>query len=416
MNKIAIIGTGISGMGAAYLLHPHHDITVYEKNARIGGHSRTIDVSVGGKTQPVDTGFIVFNDWNYPNLFGLFDHLGVAYEKSDMSFGVSIHDSWLEYSSYHLFAQKRNLIRPQFYGMLADFLRFNKQALAYIEKDETITLGQCLDELKMGEWFKNYFLLAMGAAIWSCPISTMMDFPAKTFLRFFKNHGLLSVNNRPQWYTVSGGSREYIKKLTAPYADRVKLDCGVASVSREGEGWLVVDMQGGAQRYDEIVFACHGDEAMAMIENPSEDLRKVIGAFSYQDNHIITHTDTSFMPKNRDCWASWVYLNDGPKDEKPVVSLTYWMNNLQNFESDEPVLVTLNPGRRPEEGKILDEQNFSHPIFDRGAVAAQSQIDSIQGQNGLWFCGAYQRYGFHEDGLLSAVHLCERMGAPIPWH
>lgn len=415
-KKIAIIGTGISGMGAAYLLHAHHDITVYEKNDRIGGHSRTIDVNIGGKTQPVDTGFIVFNDWNYPNLFGLFDHLGVAYEKSDMSFGVSIHDNWLEYSSYKLFAQKRNLLRPQFYGMLLDFLRFNKQALAYIEKDETITLGQCLTELKMGEWFQNYFLLAMGAAIWSCPVSQMMDFPAKTFLRFFKNHGLLSVNNRPQWYTVSGGSREYIAKLTAPYAERVKLDCGAVSVERDAHQWVVTDTQGGKAHYDDVVFACHGDEAAALIQNPPSALKDVIGAFSYQDNHIVVHTDTSFMPKNRDCWASWVYLNDGPKDEKPVVSLTYWMNNLQNFETAEPVLVTLNPGRRPEEGEILDEHGFSHPIFDEAAVKAQSAIERIQGQDGLWFCGAYQRYGFHEDGLLSAVTMCQKMGAPIPWH
>ncbi|MFP4312870.1 MAG: NAD(P)/FAD-dependent oxidoreductase [Alphaproteobacteria bacterium] len=413
--KIAIIGSGISGLGAGYLLSPHYEITLYEKNKRIGGHSRTIDVSAsGGDTMPVDTGFIVFNNWNYPNLMGLFKILDVPYEKSNMSFGVSIDNGWLEYSSDGLFAQKKNFIRPAYYGMLANVLRFNKEAPAYIEKDDTITLQQCLDDLGMGEWFRRYYLLAMGAAIWSCPVETIMRFPAKTFLQFFKNHGLLSVNNRPQWYTVTGGSREYVSRLTKSYADKIRADCGAQKVFKKAGKWVVADTQGQHNMFDQVIFACHADEAMVLLDNPSE-YKKIIGRFDYQENSIIVHKDTSFMPRRRQCWASWVYLSEGREDKKTCVSLTYWMNNLQNLDKDNPVFVTLNPGRRPQEDLILDEHKFTHPIFDQKAIQAQKNIADIQGKDGLWFCGAYQRYGFHEDGLLSAVNIAKAMKIDIPW-
>lgn len=412
--KIAIIGSGISGLGAAYLLAPSHDITVYEKNDSLGGHSRTIEVPAGTGTIPVDTGFIVFNDWNYPNLMGLFKELDVPYQKSNMSFGVSIDEGWLEYASGHMLAA-RNIARPTYWGMLRDILRFNRQALVYIEKDAEMTLGQCLDELHMGEWFRKYYLLAMGAAIWSCPTRTIMEFPAQTFLQFFKNHGLLSVNKRPQWYTVTGGSREYVKRLTRNFEDKIRLNCGAERVIHSGDRIVVLDTQGHKETYDQVIFACHADEALAMMGDPSYEEISVLSAFTYQENKIIVHRDDSFMPGNKKCWASWVYLSEGREDKKSEVSLSYWMNNLQDLDTDMPVIVTLNPGRRPREDLILDEHVFSHPVFDRSAIDAQKRIQTIQGTRGLWFCGAYQRYGFHEDGLLSAVNVARDLGAVIPW-
>lgn len=412
--KIAIIGTGISGLGAAYLLAPHHDIQVYEKNAYIGGHSRTIEVDTPDGTVAVDTGFIVFNNWNYPNLLGLFQEIGVPYCNSDMSFGVSINQGWLEYSSGDLFAG-RNITRPRYWGMLRDILRFNKKALAYIEKDPEISLGQCMDELKMGEWFRQYYLLAMGAAIWSCPLETIMKFPARTFLLFFKNHGLLNIKNRPQWYTVKGGSREYVKRLTASFADRIRLNSGVEKVVKAGEKFQVFDTLGKVEIYDQVIFACHADEAMRMIDKPSQELQNIIGAFSYQENSIIVHRDETFMPAKKKCWASWIYLSESRRDQNPAVALSYWMNNLQPLNTKTPVLVTLNPERRPDEALIYDEHKFSHPVFDLKAIKAQARLLEIQGKNGMWFCGAYQRYGFHEDGLLSAVNVAKAMGVRIPW-
>lgn len=413
--KIAIIGTGISGLGAAYLLNPDHNITLYEKNAYIGGHSRTIEVPTGDTISAVDTGFIVFNNWNYPNLLGLFKELDVPYQKSDMSFGVSVNNGWLEYGSGGMFAQKQNWVRPNFYLMLADIIRFNKESQAYIERDVDITLQECLDQLKMGEWFRRYYLLAMGAAIWSCPIDTIMKFPAKTFLQFFKNHGLLSINNRPQWYTVTGGSREYIARLTSGFEDKIKTNCGAKTVNKKGNNIEVIDTNGNKETYDQVIFACHADEALKLINDPTNEEISALGSFDYQDNQIIVHTDVSFMPKHKKCWASWVYLSEEQEDKKKAVSLSYWMNNLQGINNDYPIFVTLNSGRRPQENSILDEHTFSHPIFDLKAIKAQDKIAYIQGKNGLWFCGAYQRYGFHEDGLLSAVNIVKKMGVKIPW-
>ena len=413
--KVAVIGTGISGLGAAYLLHQHHDLVIYEKNDYLGGHSRTIDVPVKEGVLAVDTGFIVFNDWNYPNLLGLFDEILVPYQKSDMSFGVSIDDGWLEYSSGGLFAQRKNILRPQYWRMLFDVFKFNKQALAYIEKDPSITLGNCLEQLKMGSWFKRYYILAMGAAIWSCPVETIMQFPAQTFLRFFKNHGLLSINKRPQWYTVTGGSREYIKRLTAPFADCITLGNGAARVIQLGDQYEVIDVKGGKREFDHVIFACHADQALALLEKPTVDEQSVLSSFDYQRNHIVVHSDASYMPQHKQCWASWVYLSEQQQDNNQDISLSYWMNNLQSLKTETPVIITLNPARRPKESLIINEHNFSHPIFDYKAIIAQDKMQSIQGQRNLWFCGAYQRYGFHEDGLLSAVNVVKKLGGTIPW-
>lgn len=416
--KIAIIGAGISGLGAAYLLNqdPNTHITLYEKNNYIGGHSRTLDITTPEGSLPVDTGFIVFNDRNYPNLMGLFHHINVPYQKSDMAFGVSIDNGWLEYSSNSMFAQKRNLLRPAFYNMIANILRFNTQALRFIETDPTLTLGDCLTALKMGQWFQRYYLLAMGAAIWSCPLETILHVPASTFLRFFNNHGLLSINNRPQWYTVTGGSRTYVNRIIAHlHPEQIRLNTAIRHITPGKHSVTLHDTHGATTQYDQVIFACHADEALALIGDVPA-YRKILGQFRYQTNAITVHSDTSFMPRNRKCWSSWVYLSDTHHDKNPAVSLSYWMNSLQALPTQTPILVTLNPGRPPKDNSIYDAHSFSHPIFDTNAINAQKALGTLQGQNGLWFCGAYQRYGFHEDGLLSAVTVAKAIGAHIPWH
>lgn len=411
---IAIIGSGISGLGAAYLLSRQHDIVLYEKNAYIGGHSRTIDIETQSGSIPVDTGFIVFNDWNYPNLFGLFDTIGVSYQKSDMSFGVSIDNGRLEYSSGALFAQRKNLIRPQYWRMLFDVFKFNKQALSYIEKDNSISLGDCLNQLGMSTWFKHYYVLAMGAAIWSCPVETIMEYPAATFLQFFKNHGLLNINDRPQWYTVTDGSRAYIEKLTASFKEHILLENGAQQVQPKQGKLEVIDSKGNKRLFDHVIFACHADQALKLIKQPHERIQQVLQHFKYQRNHIVVHSDTSYMPQHKDCWASWVYLSGNEGDQQSV-SLSYWMNNLQNLPTTQPVLVTLNPSTRPNDALIHDEHYFSHPVFDYQAISAQQKVTDIQGLQNMWFCGAYQRYGFHEDGLLSAVNVAKMFRIDIPW-
>lgn len=344
--KIAIIGAGISGLGAAYLLAPRHNITVYEKNNYPGGHSRTVDAPGRRAPIPVDTGFIVFNNWNYPNLLGLFKALDVPYQKSDMSFGVSINNGWLEYASGGMLAQRRNILRPAYWRMITDILRFNKQALAYIERDSSITLGQCLDELRMGVWFRRYYILAMGASIWSCPVDAILEFPARTFLQFFKNHGLLNIKNRPQWYTVTGGSRVYVKKLIASFPDKIRLECAALKVTALPDGKISIeDERGKNEIFDHVIFACHADEAMKILQNATPQQSSVIGAFRYQENEIVLHGDVSFMPRRRKCWASWVYISETREDKNPAVSLSYWMNNLQSLDPDVPLIVTLRSGK-----------------------------------------------------------------------
>lgn len=419
-KKIAIIGTGISGLGAASLLHPYHDITIYEKNNYIGGHSRTVDVQTNDGIVPVDTGFIVFNKRNYPYLTRLLAHLQVPITESDMSFGASINNGWLEYGTQNpgnIFAQKQNLLRPAFWGMIADILKFNKSAAAYLHKDPSFTLGDCLDELQLRPWFRDYFLLAMGGAIWSTPAKEMLKFPASTFIRFFENHGLLTLNDHPQWYTVCGGSREYVRRLVEPFKDRIHLSRGASKVTRNETGVVVEDVHGETRRFDDVIFACHADQALGMISDASIHEQKILSAFTYQPNRAVLHSDASFMPQRRNAWASWVYLSDtkNEADNNASVSLSYWMNNLQPLQTEQPLIVTLNPGRKPDPALVHDDVMFEHPVFDAAAIENQSRIDGIQGHNRLWFCGAYQRYGFHEDGLGSAVKLAERMGITPPW-
>lgn len=417
-KNIAIIGTGISGLGAAHTLCPHHDVTLYEKNDYVGGHSKTVTIPTPDGPVAVDMGFIVFNKRNYPMLTRLFEALEVPVAKSDMSFGASIRDGWLEYGTRRagdIFAQKSNLLRPAYWAMLRDITRFNAKAGAYLNHPPSFTLGQCLDELGMGPWFRDYFLLAMGGAIWSTPLQDMLKFPAATFIRFFDNHGLLTINDHPQWYTVRGGSREYVERLIQPFKDRIRLDCGVRHVRRAGDTVVVTDTKGQSASYDEVIFACHADQALSMIDAPTPQEREILGAFRYQPNRVVLHTDTSFMPRRRNAWASWVYLSEGVTDTASCVSLSYWMNNLQPLPTTQPLIVTLNPGRNPDPATIHVDLEFEHPVFDTAAIENQSRIADIQGRDRFWFCGAYTRYGFHEDGLASAVDVALRMGIKPAW-
>lgn len=419
MASIAIIGSGISGMGAAHLLYPHHTITVYEKAPRIGGHSRTLTVDAEGKSIPVDTGFIVYNEPNYPNLVGLFKQLDVPTHKSNMSFAASINRGAFEWCARDLngiFGQRRNLFSPAFYGMVRDVLRFNRDALAIAQAKPELTIGGLLDALKLGDGFRRYYLLPMAGAIWSCPPSQMLEFPAATLTRFFKNHGLLTLSDQPQWYTVTGGSQEYVRRITAAYADRIRLNCGAAAIARVEGGVEVTDTNGGRERYDRIVLACHGDEALALLTDASDAERRILGCFRYQKNMAYLHRDVAQMPVRRRCWASWVYHAEGVAGQEPDLGVTYWMNNLQGIDAATPLFVTLNPTHPIAEDKIYDRHCFTHPIFTREAIAAQAEIASLQGQRNTWFCGAWQRYGFHEDGLSSAVQVAQQMGVPIPWH
>lgn len=403
-------------MGAAYALnYAGHDITVFEKNEYLGGHSRTIDIETSEGRMPVDTGFIVFNYRNYPHLTRLFDHLDVTVEKSDMSFGVDIANGWLQYSSNNVFRRLVNLTRPAYWRMLKDIVKFNRCAPKYLDKPTSVTIAQCLDELQMGKWFRDYYLQAMGAAIWSSPLVKIESFPAKTFVRFFQNHGLLTINDQPQWYTVSGGSREYVAKITYDFKDKIKLGCGATRVQRFNDHVIIKDTDGHKEKYDQVIFACHADQALSLIEKPNEHEKSILGSFTYQDNKIVVHSDLKFMPADKSCWASWVYLSKDKTDQEKGVSLSYWMNNLQNLETETPVIITLNPQTEPDAGKVFDTHHFKHPVFDEGAIEAQDDIDIIQGQNNCWYAGAYQSYGFHEDGLQSSVRVVQKMGVDIPW-
>ena len=417
MARIAIIGTGISGLGSAYLLNPDHEITVYEKAPRIGGHSRTVAVDYDGHAIPVDTGFIVFNRPNYPNLCGLFSHLGVPSHASDMTFAASIRDGWLEWGAKDLGAvigQRRNLLRPKFGLLVRDVMIFNARAQNMVERHPDLSLEGLIRKLGLGDWFRRYYLLPMSGAIWSCPPCEMMNFPARTLVRFFANHHLLSVTGQPQWRTVTGGSQEYVRRLTAPFAHRIRVNCGAVAVTRQEGKVQVKDSQGGFESYDQVVMACHGDETQALLKDSDRDEQAVLSAFRYQKNRAVLHRDPSLMPRRRRCWASWVYSSDGDFFH-PKITVTYWMNLLQGIDQNYPLFVSLNPKRDIPEALIFDEAEFDHPLFDQAAIAAQSRIAALQGRHGTWYAGAHLGHGFHEDGLASAVWVARTLGAAIPW-
>ena len=417
--KIAVVGAGISGLSAAWLLSRRHEVTLYEQEGRLGGHSNTVDVEIDGVSHPVDTGFIVFNRDTYPNLCGLFSLLGVPIADSDMSFGVSLREPDIEWAGTNLasvFAQPANLARPRFWGMLQDILRFNSEVTerAANGSAEHISLGEFLVRHRYGDAFRDWYLLPMAAAIWSCPTQTMMSYPLATFARFCHNHGLLRVNDRPQWLTVRGGSREYVKRMAAALQD-VRRASAVKGLQRVADG-VLVQAAGVLERYDQVVLACHSDEALALLgDTATASERRLLGAIRYQPNHAVLHTDTALLPRNRRVWSSWNYMAGvGAPDSRPV-SVSYLMNRLQPLPFQQPVVVSLNPFIEPDPARVIARIDYAHPLFDGPAIDAQARLPEIQGRDRLWYCGAWTGYGFHEDGLASAVRVARHLGADIPW-
>ncbi len=418
-RRIAVVGAGVAGIGAAWLLSRQHQVTLFEAADRLGGHSNTVVCDLPEGEVPVDTGFIVYNEPNYPQLTALFRHLGQPTHNSDMSFAFAATDIDLEYAGSGLgtlFAQRRNLVRPQFWGMVRDILRFNREAHARLDSGQghDQTIGDFLNELKMGEAFRRYYLLPMSAAIWSCPQDVMLRFPARSFLRFFYNHGLIQLSDRPQWQTVTGGSREYIKRMKdAIYA--IHTGTPVRSVQRLAEGVRLAGDQGELGEFDAVVMASHADQTLAMLEQPSADEARLLSAFSYQDNDAFLHTDAALMPRRRSVWSSWNHLTAKSADGTQPVSVTYWMNRLQNLPTSTDILVTLNPLEMPDPAKVIRRESYAHPVFDQNAIAAQAALQDIQGVDRIWYCGSYHGYGFHEDAFGSAVRVAEQLGTPPPW-
>jgi predicted NAD/FAD-binding protein len=409
---VAIIGSGISGLVSAWILHhAGHDITVYEANDHIGGHTNTVPVSLGGRTWAVDTGFIVFNDWTYPHFIRLLSLLGVPSQPTTMSFSVRDARSGLEYNGTSLntlFAQRRNLLRPSFHRMIRDILRFGREAPALLaDDDHDLTIGDYVTRNGYSPQFIEQYLLPMGGAIWSAGSAAMRAFPARYFVQFFKNHGMLSVDRRPQWRVVSGGSWTYARALVAPFRERIRLETPVTSIRRSEQGVLIASKDG-VERYDQVVVATHGDQALGLLADPAPAERAVLSAFTTTRNQAVLHTDTSLMPRRRRAWAAWNYHLDG--DESAPVPVTYDMNALQGLDAPERFLVTLNPPAGIAPGRVLRTITYRHPHYTRAAVAAQGRWSEINGVDRTWFCGAYWGYGFHEDGVVSALRVAERFG------
>ncbi len=418
--KIAIVGSGVSGLGAAWLLSRAHEVTLYEAAERPGGHSNTLEIDADGELLPVDTGFIVYNEPNYPNLTRLFDALGVETHASDMSFAVSLDDGGFEYagSAAGLFAQRRNLLRPKMWRLTIEVLRFFRSA----EKDipalpETLSLGDYLRRAGYSQSFAQDHLLPMGAAIWSCATEDMLRFPARAFLEFYRNHGLLNLNDRPQWRSVAGGSREYVRRILADSRVELRLSCPVLALRRDRLGHNLIDGRGESRSYDEVIFACHGDQARAILgETAAPDAAALLSAFRYQKNRVYLHSDSALMPRRRAVWSSWNYLGQSLAKGSSPASVTYWMNRLQNLRTETPVLVSLNPRHKPAAAKTWTSMSYDHPLFDAKAMAAQRELPALQGRDGLWFCGSYCGHGFHEDALQAGFAVSQALGCPAPWH
>jgi len=420
--KVAIVGSGISGLGCAHALlgeRPHGiQVTLFEAERRLGGHTNTVDVRLDGIEHPVDTGFLVFNERTYPNLIRLFADLGVPTAKSDMSFAVSVPTAggrrveWAGTDLAGVFAQRRNLASPRFLGMLADIVRFNRQATRIAQGAEAAgeqTLGDFLDRHRYGENFRRWYLLPMAAAIWSCPMRTMLAYPLATFLRFCHNHGLLQVNDRPQWHTVAGGARQYVQKIAAGLTD-LRLGTPVLEVRRnEAAGKVSVRTRHGMETFDHVVLACHSDQSATLLADADDAERRLLAAARYQPNRAVLHTDPRLMPQLRRVWSSWNYLSDGGAD--PAVSVTYLLNKLQPLPFRTPVFVSLNPIVEPAPETVIGEFEYSHPIFDARMIEAQKHLPQAQGRRRVWLAGAWTGYGFHEDGLKSGLAVAGALAA-----
>jgi predicted NAD/FAD-binding protein len=408
--KIAIIGAGISGMTAAYLLHGDHEIEVFEAGDYIGGHTHTIDVKRNTESYTVDTGFIVFNRVTYPNFCTMMDRLGVESQPTEMTFSVKCKSTGLEYSPHTLnnfFIQRKNLLSPAFYRMILDIFRFRRDINRLGEGDEELEIGNYLKDHDYSEGFIRHFIIPLGSSLWSADPVRFQEFPLRTFVRFFKNHGFLEIRNPFQWLVIRGGSQKYVEKLTGPYSDRIRLNCTVESISR-GREYTELRFQGNTKRFDHVVIATHSDQALAMLSDPSPAEREILETFPYQENLAVLHRDISLLPLNRQIWSSWNYLI--PENDAGCAAITYDMNILQSIQSPEEFCVTLNRPDDIDADKEIGRFVYHHPVFTGDAPAAQQRHGEISGVNRTHYCGAYWGYGFHEDGVNSALAACSYFG------
>ncbi|PTU77722.1 FAD-dependent oxidoreductase [Pseudomonas indoloxydans] len=414
--RIAIVGSGIAGLTCAYLLNRQHDIQVFEASDWVGGHTHTVDVQVEGRSYAIDTGFIVFNDWTYPNFIRLLGQVGVGFKPTEMSFSVSDPATGVEYNGHDLntlFAQRSNLLSPAFWGMLRDILRFNRQSLDDLANNRIsadTTLGQYLDSNGYGRRFIEHYIVPMGSAIWSMSLADMLGFPLQFFVRFCKNHGLLSVSDRPTWQVIEGGSRSYVAPLTASFAERIRLNCPVSRVVRDQDG-VTLHSAAGSERFDKVIFACHSDQALALLEQPGEQERDILGALPYANNDVVLHTDTRLLPKRKLAWASWNYRLGGPREQ--MAAVTYDMNILQGIDSDTTFCVSLNQTAAIDPSKILARFQYAHPQYSLAGTAAQARWEELLGAQHTYYCGAYWANGFHEDGVVSALRVARAFGETL---
>ncbi|MXN64296.1 NAD(P)-binding protein [Stappia sp. GBMRC 2046] len=418
--RIAVVGSGIAGNSAAWALSDTHDVVLYEKRTRPGGHSATVDIDYAGERIAVDTGFIVYNELNYPNLTALFDHLGVKSHESDMSFSVCVDAGRREWAGTNLgtiFGQRRNLLSPRFLWMLREILRFNKLSVA--DRAQGLLYGRSLGDYLAARRFARAFiddyLVPMGAAIWSTPAREMLDFPAESFVAFFENHRLVGFD-RPKWRTVTGGSREYVERLLQPLAGKIRLSSAVAEIRREDGRVMVRDEAGHTDYFDHVVIAAHTDQALAMLDDADHEEREMLAAIPYRPNTVYLHRDASLMPRRKRVWSSWNYMRAStPGACKNDVSVTYWMNRLQGIDNARPLFVSLNPAKAPREDLTFGTYTYDHPQFGENALKGQLMLKRLQGKRNTWFCGAWCGYGFHEDGLVSGLDVARSLGAEIPW-